>query len=70
MPSDCSSILSLLLSGQRVTRDVLPLFIGGLGAAHDQGSRSLAWLANSGLVYVDDSGVISVHPLARSFGIE
>ena len=61
-------ILSLLPSGQKVTRDVLPLFIGEFGAAHDRASRSLAWLVNSGLVAVDDSGVVGVHPLARSFG--
>ena len=61
-------ILSLLPAEQRVTRDMLPFFFGGFGAAHDQASRSLAWLANSGLVHVEEPGVVQVHPLARSFG--
>jgi hypothetical protein len=56
-------ILSLLPAEHRITRDMLPLFLEGFGAAHDQASKYLAWLASSGLVLVEESKRLTNTPV-------
>lgn len=59
-------VLCFLPEEQSVNKAMVPLLLGRLG--NGLAKKSIAWLNNSGLIHIDDTGNILLHPIVRSFG--